>query len=96
MSKLNDQQHWLLGYFLHRHPIGIASSNPVPVGFSIGREWFATPGKIGMVNVRGLQRRGYVEEKKETFFSLTSLGLNAARHLYGQFYNAEAQADKEK
>lgn len=68
------RQNWLLEYFWKKHPQGIADVHVVPC---------EAPAGIGMVNIRGLQRRGLVQEPAPGVFYLTEQGVQACQELFG-------------
>jgi hypothetical protein len=84
VRKLSPQSEWLLLYLKQKHdeglaspqigaPLGVSSTAPLPV---------FTPmpgGKIGMVHMNGLIRRGWAEERHNGIYFLTASGLAAAQ-----------------
>ena len=77
--KLNDRQSWLLIYLLSRHPVGITRTNEVPYSCNFNGRYYRCPVGIGMGNIRGLQKRGFVFEPRIGFFYLTENGVLAAQ-----------------
>jgi hypothetical protein len=78
-TKLNDRQCWLLIYLLTKHPIGISANHGVPHSCDYNGRYYGCPGGLGMANLRGLERRGYVTENAPSLFRLTENGILAAQ-----------------
>jgi len=68
--KLSVQSHWLLRFLAER---GLMSRS---VGMPV--HWSQQP---GMVNMRGLIRRGWAEEKQNGLFAITPAGRTAAEQV---------------
>ena len=79
ITKLNDRQSWLLIYMLSRHPNAVVSTKAVPYSCDLNGRNYGCPGGIGMGNLRGLQRRGYVKDQGYGLFSLTEEGVLRAQ-----------------
>lgn len=77
-SKLSDRQAWLLIYLLTRYPRGVSENGKVPHSCDWLGKNYGNPGGIGMGNLRGLEKRGYVKEQREGLFYLTENGVLAA------------------
>jgi hypothetical protein len=83
MTRLNDRQAWLLIYMLSKHPIGICEIHGVPYSCTYSGKYYGCPSGIGLGNMRGLERRGYVRETYPGLFYLTENGVLAAEHAAG-------------
>lgn len=84
--KLSPQSRWLLLYLKERHeaglaepqirkPLGVSAIAPLPVATDL------PGGRVGMVHMRGLIRRGWAEEKYNGIYYLTDAGLAEANKL---------------
>ncbi len=79
MSKLNDRQCWLLIYLLTRYPNGIAESTRCPHSCDYNGRNYGCPGGIGMGNIQGLKKRGWVHSPKQGLWYLTEDGVLEAQ-----------------
>ena len=73
VSHLNPSSAWLLKFLAARHPLGIASTAPLPDS--------GTVPKPTLMTVWGLVRRGWVREHIYGIFYITEKGLEAAKAL---------------
>lgn len=75
----------MLLHFRSKHPFGVATTHR--------DHGDAPPGAWSMVVVRGLERRGYVNEKTWGLFYLTDLGMAVADRLAA---TASTDSDRSK
>lgn len=75
---LSDRQSFLLIYVYSKQ--AIATHHAEPYKAYLGGRQFENPGGLGMANVRGLERRGWVCEQTPGLFYITPLGVQAAEH----------------
>lgn len=80
MTHLNDRQCWLLIYLLSRYPSGISETSRVPYSCDLNGKNYGCPGGIGMLNIRGLQKRGYVKALGNGLYALTENGVIVAQN----------------
>lgn len=73
---LKPGQKWLLSIAHEQHKKGIRNIGQ-PGGFTGILNTVTSPEPVSMCTVRGLIRRGYLEEKKQGFFYITEDGISA-------------------
>jgi hypothetical protein len=74
MKSLTQQRsEWVLLYLLNRHPLGISETMRMP--------YDANDLGVHMGTIRGLEKRGLVEEPCSGLWFLTPLGLEQAKFL---------------
>lgn len=80
--KLSPESLWLLCYLNEQHPLGVASTVPLPVPSYLKRE-------VKLIQVRGLIRRGWAVEQMRGIFYITPRGKEAITKMLTSYRGQE-------